>query len=98
MPRVDPCAPNLMGARAGAQGRMLETYGDSQARLLRNARCTAQGRRRGDPQSLSEARPQIPPRPEPGRQVLRGALQERPGSLRSEEHTSELQSPMYLVC
>src|SRR5437764_5068905 len=31
------------------------------------------------------------------RRAAAGRLQE-PGSLRSEEHTSELQSPMYLVC
>ena len=56
----------LRSSNRGARALFLETYGDSQARLLRNAGRTAQGRRGGDPQGLSQARPQIPPRSESG--------------------------------
>src|SRR5437879_10352852 len=37
-------------------------------------------------------------RPEPLRHVIVGISHLPSSSLRSEEHTSELQSPMYLVC
>src|SRR2546426_4632995 len=36
--------------------------------------------------------------PGPGRQTCRSSLSARPGPWRSEEHTSELQSPCNLVC
>src|SRR5437879_8084718 len=53
--------------------------------------------------SLHDALPILPlpqgaPRPGPDRGRGAGHARQPPGGPRSEEHTSELQSPMYLVC
>src|SRR5690348_17514098 len=43
-------------------------------------------------------RPEASTRPEPGREQVYRAPVDRHRSERSEEHTSELQSPVHLVC
>ncbi len=63
--------------------------GNPKTRLLRNSERPA-GRFGGrDPQGIPKARPQIPPRSQPRRQIGGRPLQERAGSLRHPERQEE---------
>src|SRR5437879_7656225 len=83
-----------------AQDARLEEAARQKA-VARPGRLRAAGRLPGRPLLLHARRSRQGPRPQGSRQRLLQARARRRQGIRlrrSEEHTSELQSPMYLVC
>ena len=70
--RTAPCSVRRAWSCRGVGGAM------AAPRLLQDARRRQEGLRRGDQEGLPQARPPVPPRPQPGRRQGRGALQGDP--------------------